>query len=111
MTNMTGLILAALFAFAGALPSLALAAEKPAAEADVVKVVGYLIKIEVAADGKSAEATLLVKGKKIPIFISDALTLKKFKVNKIRTDDEIKCSYKTVDGKNLSTSFLRTAGC
>jgi hypothetical protein len=47
----------------------------------------------------------------VPVYVTDALTLKKFKIKKIRTDDEIKCKYKTVDGKNLSLSFLRTAGC
>ena len=47
----------------------------------------------------------------MPVYVTDALTLKKFKIKKIRTDDEIKCKYKAVDGKNLSLSFLRTAGC
>ena len=111
MMKMNGLMLACLFSFAGAAPMALRAAEKTETPAAVVKVVGYLVKIEVAADGKSAVATLLVKGKKVPIFISDALTLKKFKINKIRTDDEIKCSYKTVDGQNVSVSFLRAAGC
>lgn len=103
------MIVAALLLGAGASP--ARAAEKSTAEPAVVKVVGYLVKLEVAADGKSAVATLLVKGKKVPIQVTDELTLKKFKVKKIRTDDEIKCSYKEVDGKNLSVSFLRAAGC
>ncbi|MDD5301739.1 MAG: hypothetical protein PHS14_01410 [Elusimicrobia bacterium] len=110
MTKMNGLVLAGLFAFAGAAPSALRAADKSEAPA-VVTVTGYLIKIDVAADGKSAETILLVKGKKVPITITDALTLKKFKIKKIRTDDEIKCKYKTVDGKNVSSSFLRTAGC
>jgi hypothetical protein len=52
-----------------------------------------------------------VKGKKVPIFIKDSLTLKKFKTKKIRTDDEIRCKYKTIEGKNISSSILRTAGC
>jgi len=105
------LLLAGLVGLCAAAPSAARAAETSAA-ADEVKVVGYLTKIDVAADGKSAVATLVVKGKgKIAIFVSDELTLKKFKVKKIRTDDEIKCSYKEVDGKNLSVKFLRAAGC
>lgn len=110
MTKMSGLMLAGLFAFAGAAPSALRAAEK-SEEAEVVKVTGYLIKIDVSADGKSAETVLLVKGKKVPIRVTDALTLKKFKTKKIRTDDEIKCKYKTVDGVNISVSFLRAAGC
>jgi hypothetical protein len=111
MFKMKTLVLAGLVGLCAA-ATPARAADKPAAAADVVKVVGYLIKIDVAADGKSAVATLLVKGKKVAVDLTDALTLKKFKVKKIQTDDEIKCSYiKTVDGKNLSVSFLRAAGC
>ncbi|MBI3564398.1 MAG: hypothetical protein HY079_04290 [Elusimicrobia bacterium] len=104
------LLLAATLLGAAGVPA-ARAAEKSTAPDAVVKVVGYLVKLEVAADGKSAVATLLVKGKKVPITVTDELTLKKFKVKKIRTDDEIKCSYKEIDGKNLSVSFLRAAGC
>lgn len=110
MLTMKTFVLAGLVGLCVAAPPAARAAEKSAA-ADAVKIVGYLIKVDTAADGKSAVATLLVKGKKIAIFVADELTLKKFKVNKIRTDDEIKCSYKEVDGKNLSVSFKRAAGC
>jgi hypothetical protein len=104
------MILAGFVGLCAAYPPAARAADKSTA-ADAVKIVGYLIKVDTAADGKSAVATLLVKGKKIAIFVADELTMKKFKVKKIRTDDEIKCSYKEVDGKNLSVSFLRAAGC
>ena len=110
MTKLNAVVLAGLFAFAGAAPSAVRAAEK-SEEAAVVKVTGYLISIDVAAGGKSAETVLLVKGKKVPVLVKDALTLKKFKVKKIRTDDEIKCKYKNEDGKNISVSFLRAAGC
>lgn len=110
MAKLNGILLAGLFALAGAAPSALRAAEASEAPAEV-KVTGYLIKIDVSADGQSAEAILLVKGKKVPVFIKDSLTLKKFKTKKIRTDDEIRCKYKTIEGKNLSSSFLRTAGC
>lgn len=108
---MSTLILAGLF---GACAASAPAASAAAAskESDPVKVTGYLVKIEVAKDGKSAMATLVVKGKgKLEILVDDSLTLKKFKVKKIRTDDEIKCSYETVEGKMHSVKFLRAAGC
>src|SRR3990167_5289644 len=110
MATKNWLMLAGLLAVAGA-ATAAPRAEERSEEAEVVKVTGYLIKIDVAADGKSAETVLLAKGKKVPIRVKDALTLKKFKLKKIRTDDEIKCKYKTVDGNNISLSFLRTAGC
>ena len=105
------LVLAGLVGLCAAAPRAARAAEKSTA-ADEVKIVGYLLTVETAADGKSAVATLMVKGKgKIAIYVADDLTLKKFKIKKIRTDDEIKCSYKQVDGRNLSVKFLRAAGC
>lgn len=108
MRTLKGLMLAAAVACAAAAaPGAARAAET---SPDVVKIVGYVTKIDVAADGKSAVATLLVKGKRIPITIKDELTLKKFKIKKIRPDDEIKCSYRPGEN-NLSVSFLRTAGC
>lgn len=77
-----------------------------------IKVVGIVVKIEMASpDAKEAVATLKVKGKMLPITITDELTLKKFRIKKIQPGDEIRCLYKVEDGKNISTSFLRTAGC
>lgn len=84
-------------------------AETPVSQETTV--VGYLLKVQTAADGKSATATLLVKGKKVDIFVKDDLTLNKFKIKKIRNDDEIRCKYHAEDGKNVSDSFKRTAGC
>lgn len=110
MLKMKALTLAVLVGLCAAASSIARAAEKSGTSA-VVKVDGYLVKVETTPDGKSAVATLLVKGKRIPILVQDELTMKKFKIKKIRTDDEIKCSYKTVDGKNVSVKFLRAAGC
>lgn len=106
---MSWLKIAVLAACLGASGKLALAA--PDAPAKDATVVGYLIKVQTAPDGKSATATLLVKGKKIDIFIKDELTLNKFRIKKIQNDDEIRCKYHSEDGKNLSDSFKRTAGC
>jgi hypothetical protein len=79
---------------------------------DKIKVIGTVVKIEMASpDAKEATATLKVKGKMIPITIQDGLTLNKFKIKKIQPGDEIRCFYKVIDGKNVSTSFLKTAGC
>jgi hypothetical protein len=113
MKTWNAVVLAALFALAGARTPEPARAES-SAKAEVVKVVGYLVKIDKAPDGKSALATLLVKGKKIVVFISDSLTLTKFKIGKIRKDDEIRCKYEPgagKDGSNLSVYFRRTAGC
>lgn len=112
MRRMKTLALAGAVGFFAAARAAESRAAATAAAADVVKVVGYLVKIDAAPDWTSAVATLVVKGKgRIAILVTDELTMKKFKVKKIRTDDEIKCSYREADGKNLSVSFLRAAGC
>lgn len=86
---------------------------RPAGAADEkIKVVGTVVKIEMASpEAAEAIATLKVKGKMVPITISDKLTLSKFKNKKIQPGDEIRCFYKVVDDKNVSVSFLKTAGC
>lgn len=75
------------------------------------KVVGPLVKIEMAADSKSAVATLRVKGQMVPIEVEDELTLNKFRIKKIQPGDEIRCIYSNTSGKNLSKTFRKTAGC
>ncbi len=113
MRTWKAVVLAALCALSGAAAPAAARAESTAA-AKAVKVVGYLVKLDKATDGKSVLATLLVKGKKVVVSVQDALTLTKFKIGKIRKDDEIRCKYEPgagKDGANLSVSFLRTAGC
>lgn len=76
-----------------------------------VKVVGPVVKIEMAADSKSAVAILRVKGQMVPIQIEDELTLNKFRIKKIQIGDEIRCIYSDGTGKHLSKTFRRTAGC
>lgn len=76
------------------------------------KIIGTVVKIEMASpDAKEAVATLKSKGKLVLITITDELTLNKFRIKKIQPGDEIRCFYKVLDGKNVSSSFLRTAGC
>lgn len=77
-----------------------------------LKIVGMVVKIELASpDAKEAVVTLKSKGKMIPFSITDELTLAKLRNKKIQPGDEIRCFYKVLDGKNVSSSFLRTAGC
>jgi hypothetical protein len=80
--------------------------------ADPVTIVGPVTKIEMAKDGKSAEATLKDNkgGASVIIFISDDLTLDKFKDKRIQVGDEIRTRFETGD-KNLAKSFKKTAGC
>ena len=86
---------------------------RTASAEDAVKMVGTISKIDMAADGKSA--TVILKdtktGKDVTIFITDDLTLDKFKDHRIVEGDEIRCKYETVGGKNQSKLFKKTAGC
>ena len=84
------------------------------AQADEIKFVGVITKIEIAGkDAKTATATL--KDNKtealISITVNDDLTLDKFKDHRIVEGDEIRCKYEVIDGKNVSKLFRKTAGC
>ncbi len=83
------------------------------ANADEIKMVGVITKLEVAQDGKSATTTLKDNktGKPVVISVSDELTLDKFKDHRIVEGDEIRCKYESVNGKNQSKFFRKTAGC
>jgi len=84
------------------------------AQADEIKFVGVITKIDIAGkDAKTATATL--KDNKtealIIITVNDDLTLDKFKDHRIVEGDEIRCKYEVIDGKNVSKLFRKTAGC
>lgn len=83
------------------------------ASAEEVKMVGVISKIEMAADGKSATATLKdgKSGENVTIIITDDLTLDKFKDKRIVEGDEIRCKFEKAGGKNSSKIFKKTAGC
>jgi hypothetical protein len=84
------------------------------AQADEIKFVGVITKIEIAGkDAKTATATL--KDNKteelVVITVNDDLTLDKFKDHRIVEGDEIRCKYQVIDGKNVAKLFRKTAGC
>jgi hypothetical protein len=83
------------------------------ASAEDVKMVGSITKIEMAADGKSAVATLKdnKSGEAVAITITDDQTLDKFKDKRIVEGDEIRAKYEKQGGKNISKIFKKTAGC
>ena len=83
-----------------------------AALADPVTIVGPVTKIELAKDGKSADATLKDNkgGALVVISITDDLTLDKFKDKRIQVGDEIRTRFEKGD-KNVSKTFKKTAGC
>jgi hypothetical protein len=83
------------------------------AQADDLKMVGTISKIEIAADKKSATAVLKdsKSGEEVTILVTDELTLDKFNDKRIVEGDEIRCKFEKVDGKNNSKMFKKTAGC
>lgn len=84
------------------------------AEGGEAKMVGVVTKIQIS--GKDATtATVTLKDTKtealVEIVVNDELTLDKLKDHRIVEGDEIRCKYKTADGKNVSSYFRKTAGC
>ncbi|MBI2213691.1 MAG: hypothetical protein HYU52_08590 [Acidobacteria bacterium] len=84
------------------------------AQSAEMKLVGVITKIKIAGPAATT-ATAILKDTKteklVEIVINDELTLDKFKDHRIVEGDEIRCKYKSVDGKNVSNYFRKTAGC
>ena len=83
------------------------------ASAQEVKMIGNVVSIKVAPDGKSAETVLkdVKSGESVSIAVTDDLTLEKFKDKRIVAGDEIRTKFEKKDGKNHSQVFKKTAGC
>ena len=82
------------------------------AHAEDVTIVAPVTKIELAPDGKSAQATLKdEKSGDITVNVTDDLTLDKFKDKRIQEGDEIRARFEKKDGRNNSKTFKKTAGC
>lgn len=77
------------------------------------KMLGTVTRIDVAADGSSAVATMkdAKNGQTVEVLVQDKVTLEKFKDRRIAPGDEIKLKYDARDGKNVSTYFKKAAGC
>lgn len=83
------------------------------ARAEEATIVGPVTHIALAADGKSALATLKDErsGADVIVTITDDLTLDKFKDKRIVEGDEIRARFEKKDGSNSSKTFKKTAGC
>jgi hypothetical protein len=105
-TQLSTLIAAALFAIS------TLVVTEPAS-AQQVTVVGPVVQINLAKDGKSAVAVLkdAKTGEAVSLTITDDLTLDKFKDKRISVGDEIRARFEKKDGRNDSKYFRKTAGC
>lgn len=77
------------------------------------KMLGTVTRIDVAAGGAAATATLkdARSGQLVDISVQDTVTLEKFKDHRIGVGDEIKAKYEAKDGKNLATYFKKAGGC
>lgn len=73
---------------------------------------GPVTKISKNADGSY---TVTVKdsasGKDVVLQVSDEVTVNKLNSKKIVTDDDVKVKFDEKGGKNISTKFLKAAGC
>lgn len=85
----------------------------PLASAADVKMVGTVSKITLSANGSSATVVLkdAKTGNDVTLTVNDDETLDKFKDKRIQAGDEIRARYDDADGKNVSKSFKKTAGC
>lgn len=83
------------------------------ARAEEQKMIGVVAKVEVAADGKSAAATVTDNktGEDVKVLVTDDLTLEKFKDKRIVEGDEVRVKFEVKDGAKMSTYFRKTAGC
>ena len=83
------------------------------ARAEETTIVGSVTRIEIAADGKSALATLKDSKSEsdVVVTVTDDLTLDKFKDKRIVEGDEIRARFERKDGRNSSKTFKKTAGC
>lgn len=83
------------------------------ASAEEVKMIGSVVSIKMAGDGKSADAVLkdVKSGDPVTLTVTDDLTLEKFKDKRIVAGDEIRAKFEKKDGKNSSKIFKKTAGC
>lgn len=97
-------------AFTLVLALVALAGPTRAAEQ---KMIGVVAKVELAADGKTATATVTDNktGDDVKVLVTDDLTLEKFKDKRIVEGDEVRVKFEVKDGANSSTYFRKTAGC
>lgn len=75
------------------------------------KIVGVVERIDIG--GSSATVTLKDNktGNRVPIVVSDNLTLDKLRDKRIVVGDEIRSKYDDSTGKNVSKLFRKTAGC
>jgi predicted S18 family serine protease len=98
---------------AAALLALSVLVFAPVPSAADVKMIGKVTAIKVAADGKSAVATLTNTkgGGAVTVTVTDKATLDMFAAKRISAGDEVRLSYDDAGGTNPSKTFKKAAGC
>jgi hypothetical protein len=76
------------------------------------KLVGVIVRFDIASDGKSVEATVkdMRKDKEIKLFITNELVIDKFRYGKLAPGAEVRAKYETKDGKNHCSYFRKVGG-
>ena len=72
---------------------------------------GPVSKISKNADGSYTVVVKDASGTAVELQVSDEVTVNKLNSKKIVVDDDVKVKYDEKDGKNISTKFLKAAGC
>lgn len=75
------------------------------------KIVGTIEKIQFSSTGATVTLKDSKTGHKVPITVTDTLTLDKFRDKRIGVGDEVRCKFDDTGGKNTSRLFRKTAGC
>jgi hypothetical protein len=98
---------------AAAVLAIAVVASSSSASAADVKMIAKVASIKLAADGKSAVATLTnaKDGKSVTVNVTDKATLDLFADKRIGVGDEVRLSYDDAGGANVSKVFKKAGGC
>jgi hypothetical protein len=92
--------------------ALAAAGLRDASALEDQKLVGIVVRFDVASDGKSAVATVkdARKDKEVKLFITNELVIDKLRNGKIAEGAEVRAKYETRDGKNHCSYFRKVGG-
>jgi hypothetical protein len=76
------------------------------------KIVGVVVRFDIASDGKSVEATVkdLRKDKEIKLHVTNELVIDKFRYGKLAAGAEVRAKYEFRDGKNYCSYFRKVSG-
>jgi hypothetical protein len=76
------------------------------------KIVGIVVRFDIASDRKSAVATVkdLRKEKEVKLYITNELVIDKLRNGKIAEGAEVRAKYESRDGRNHCSYFRKVSG-